>query len=91
MRLAVFTNQFPGRVSTFFARDMSALIRAHVEVDVFPIYPLDESLWQYVPPELDTKSLPSTRVRHLGFGEALQATRPWPWTKFSRPGFWVRW
>ena len=32
MRLAVFTAEFPGRINTFFARDLCALLRAGVEI-----------------------------------------------------------
>src|SRR5512140_2683425 len=38
MRVAVFTNQFPARLNTFFARDLRALIDCGLEVDVFPFY-----------------------------------------------------
>ena len=47
MRLAVFTSKYPARVSTFFERDMQALAAAGVELDIFPIYPLDRKLWSY--------------------------------------------
>jgi glycosyltransferase involved in cell wall biosynthesis len=65
MRLAVFTTRFPGRVSTFFARDMRALIDAGIEVDVFPIHRYDPSLWSYVPAILDERVLPRDRVHHI--------------------------
>ncbi|HET9985614.1 MAG TPA: glycosyltransferase [Longimicrobiales bacterium] len=65
MRLAVFTNQFPSRLTTFFARDMRALIEAGVMLDVFPLYPLDPALWDCVPPLLDGTVLPRARVHHL--------------------------
>jgi len=66
MKLAVFTTKFPGRVSSFFARDMRALIEAGVEVDVFPIYPYTPSLWSYVPAILDSRFLPRDRVHQMG-------------------------
>src|SRR5437899_11425175 len=47
VRLAVFTSKYPARVATFFERDMRALIEAGVEIDVFPIYPLDETMCCY--------------------------------------------
>jgi len=68
MRLAVFTNQFPGRVNTFFARDMRGLIEAGVEVHVFPLYPLDHGLWRWVPKILDRDVLPRHRVHHVSLG-----------------------
>jgi glycosyltransferase involved in cell wall biosynthesis len=69
-RLAVFTNQFPGKVSTFFARDMRALIEAGIEVDVFALYPHEAALWAYVPDILNEQVLPRERVHHLSFGAA---------------------
>lgn len=66
MRLAIFTNQFPNRVSTFFARDVRGLIDHGIEVDIFPLRPLDESLWQYVPSELSDAVLSRARIHHLG-------------------------
>lgn len=65
MRLAVFTSHFPGRVNTFFARDMRALLEAGIEIDIFPLYPLDPDLWRYVPAILDETILPRERVHHL--------------------------
>lgn len=65
MRLAVFTNQFPARLSTFFARDMRALLDAGIEIDILPLYPLDASLWAWVPADLGPAALPPRRVHHL--------------------------
>ena len=72
MRLAVFTSQFPSKVSTFFARDIRALIEAGIEVDVFAYYDLDPALWQYVPDILPESVLPRECVHHL---TALQGAR----------------
>jgi glycosyltransferase involved in cell wall biosynthesis len=72
MRVAVFTNQFPSRVSTFFARDLRSWIDAGMEVDVFPIYPLDPALWSYVPDLLDARRLPHDRVHHLDARDLLR-------------------
>jgi colanic acid/amylovoran biosynthesis glycosyltransferase len=66
MRLAVFTTKFPGRVSSFFARDMRALIEAGIDIDVFPIYPYSPDLWSHVPAILDGRFLPHERVHQLG-------------------------
>jgi colanic acid/amylovoran biosynthesis glycosyltransferase len=71
MRLAVFTNQFPGRVNTFFARDVRALLEAGFDIDIFPIYPHDPSLWRYVPDCLNEKVLPRHKVHHLNFNRLL--------------------
>ena len=75
MRLAVFTNQFPTRVSTFFARDIRSLINSGIEVDVFPIYPLTPSLWRYVPEVLNETILPRNRVHHLTLSQAVRSAK----------------
>ena len=71
MRVAVITNQFPGPVSTFFARDVRGLLEAGVDVDVFPLYPLDSRLWEYVPNILNESVFPRRRVHHVSLGAAL--------------------
>jgi len=52
LRLAVFTNQFPGKVNTFFARDVVSLLKEGFSVDIFPIYPINETYWKFVPVDL---------------------------------------
>lgn len=74
MRLAVFTNQFPGPVSTFFARDMRGLIDAGIDIDIFAIYPYDPALWRYVPDVLNEKILPRHKIHHLRISECLRTT-----------------
>jgi glycosyltransferase involved in cell wall biosynthesis len=83
LRLAVFTNQFPTRVSTFFARDMRGLIDAGIDVDVFPIYPLDPELWRYVPDILDENVLPRSKVHHITLSKSLWAPELFHLRKFS--------
>lgn len=72
MRLAVFTSKFPHRVSTFFARDIRGLLEAGVEVDVFPIYPVDATQWRYVPDILNERVLPRDRVHHITLRESFR-------------------
>ena len=72
IRLAVFTNQFPGFPVTYFARDMRALIEAGVEVDVFSLYPYDPRRWEFVPDILDERALPRERVHALDLTSALK-------------------
>ena len=48
-KIAVFTSQFPGKVNTFFVRDICSLINNGFEVDIFPVYPIQEKYWKYVP------------------------------------------
>jgi glycosyltransferase involved in cell wall biosynthesis len=77
VRLAVFTSKYPARVSTFFERDMRALLEAGVELDVFPIYPLDPRLWDYSLDLLGAQVLPRDRVHHIGFLDGWWRARPW--------------
>jgi glycosyltransferase involved in cell wall biosynthesis len=74
MRLAVFTSQFPGRVNTFFARDIRPLLEAGIEIDIFPIYPLDPLLWKFVPDILGEDFLPRNKVHHLDLARDLRYT-----------------
>lgn len=71
MRLAVFTSHFPGRINTFFARDVRALIDAGVDVELFVIHPLDPALWTFVPACLSERVLPRTRVHHASMFASL--------------------
>jgi len=73
MRLAVFTNQFPGRFNTFFARDMRALIDCGIDVEIYPIYPLDAANWTAVPDLLGPAVLARQRVHHLTPAEVARA------------------
>jgi len=75
MRIAVFTNQFPSRTSTFFARDMRPLLDAGIQLEIFPIYPLDADLWSYVPDILNENVLPHSRVHHLRIPDILRFER----------------
>lgn len=81
MRLAVFTSKYPARVATFFERDMRALLEAGIEIDVFPIYPLDSSMWDYSHDTLNEEALSRDRIHHLNFIDALKAARPYPTRK----------
>jgi colanic acid/amylovoran biosynthesis glycosyltransferase len=78
VRIAVFTNKFPTEISTFFARDMASLIRAGIEIDVFPFYPLNRELWQYVPDMLGDHVLPRNHVHHIGLSQSLHPIGPLP-------------
>jgi glycosyltransferase involved in cell wall biosynthesis len=83
MRLAVFTSQFPGRVSTFFARDMRALVEAGIDVDIFAFYPPDPSLWRYVPNILSENILPKAKIHHISLGQTFRSLRLWPLWKVN--------
>ena len=76
MRLAVFTNQFPSRVNTFFARDLRGLFDAGFEIDLFPLYPRDEDLWRFVPDILPRELLPDDRIHYPLPPGRNRASRP---------------
>jgi len=84
MRLAVFTNKFPHKVSTFFSRDMRVLIDAGFDIDIFPFYPCDADLWRYVPSIIDEKILPRTKIHHISIAESLSLPKEAPLKKISR-------
>jgi colanic acid/amylovoran biosynthesis glycosyltransferase len=83
VRLAVFTSKYPARVATFFERDMRALLDAGVELDIFPMYPLDARLWRYSLDLLSEARLPRNRVHHLGFWDSMRGARPWHNARFG--------
>src|SRR5690349_17884284 len=76
MKLAVFTSTYPARVSSFFERDMRALIEAGVEIDVFAVAPLDPKLWQHSLGILGPEVLPPERIHHLTVGQSLRGATP---------------
>jgi len=87
MRLAVFTNQFPTQLAPFFARDMRSLLQADVDLEVFPLYPLDPSLWEYVSDLLSDRVLPRERVHHIS---ARASVRAWRLSSLARLPAFVR-
>jgi len=84
MRVAVFTNKFPHKISTFFARDMRVLMEAGFDIDIFPFYPCDPDQWRYVPAILDENVLPRSKVRHISIAQSLRFTTRSPFRKLSR-------
>lgn len=83
MRLAVFTSKYPARVATFFERDMRALLEAGMDIDVFPIYPLDSSLWGYSHDTPNEEVLSRAKIHHLSLAESLKMARPYPARKLG--------
>jgi glycosyltransferase involved in cell wall biosynthesis len=57
---------------------MRPLLNAGIEIDIFPIYPLNSSLWRYVPDILNENVLPRDKVHHISFGQILRCARKWP-------------
>lgn len=84
MRLAVFTNRFPGRLNTFFARDMRALLESGIELDIFAFYPPNLALWACVPDLLGPDILPRNRVHHLSPSHLAWSGAPWPAHRAAR-------
>jgi glycosyltransferase involved in cell wall biosynthesis len=78
MRLAIVTNEFPSSICTFFARDVRSLLAAGLEVDIYPIYPLDPALWAHVPALLDERAFPRDRVHHLPRARVIGTALPRP-------------
>lgn len=57
---------------------MRPLLKAGIEVDIFPFYPLDPMLWRYVPDILGEDVLPRSTVHHISIAQSLKYARPWP-------------
>jgi len=76
MRVAVFTSMYPARTGTFFERDMRALVQAGLEIEVFPIYPPDESAWGLSLGLLTPEHLARDRVHHLSAAAAIRGLFP---------------
>ena len=85
MRLAVFTNQFPAYVCTFFVRDMLALLSAGIDIDIFSIYPQDIELWKFVPREFDENVLPRNHVHHINLNQCSQLLNRGSWDELHLP------
>jgi colanic acid/amylovoran biosynthesis glycosyltransferase len=81
LRLAVFTNQFPGHTCSFFARDIRGLIEAGVEVQIFPFYPLTPALWSAVPRLLNERILSREKIHHLSMRETVRLPRGDEWRR----------
>jgi len=81
MRLAVFTNQFPIQGNTFVYRDVRTLLEAGFDIDVFSFYPLDLTLWHFVPDILREEVFPRNKIHHINFVQSLLSLRPWPLRK----------
>jgi glycosyltransferase involved in cell wall biosynthesis len=60
---------------------MRGLLEAGIEIDIFPIYPLEPALWRYVPHMLGEHVLPKTKVHHLSLVQALRSVKLWPFGK----------
>ncbi len=50
---------------------MRGLIHAGLELDIFPVHPLDPVLWRYVPDVLNEQILPKSRVHHVPIRRVL--------------------
>ena len=72
LRLAMFTNKFPIKGDTFFARDVRSLVEAGVSVDIFPMHRIDPRLWPWIPDILDERSFPREHVHGLTPADPLR-------------------
>lgn len=64
-RIALFTSQFPGKVSTFFSRDLYILLHYGYEVDVFTVYPVQHQYWKFVPRQLRVKIEKKISIKYI--------------------------
>lgn len=64
-RISIFTNQFPGKVSTFFSRDIFTLLKFGYNIDIFPVYPVLEENWRFVPENYRSAIQASANIVHI--------------------------
>jgi colanic acid/amylovoran biosynthesis glycosyltransferase len=50
-------------------------LKAGIEVDIFPIYPLEQRFWRYVPDCLSEDILSRTKVHHVDFWQGIRSAR----------------
>ena len=79
MRLAVFTSKYPAQIATFFERDMLGLLEAGVELEIFSLYPRDDTLWHYSLDQQAGDGRLRRASRHLGVSGALFGAAPTLW------------
>lgn len=48
-RIALFTNKYPAKVSTFISRDIFMFLENGFQVDVYTTYPVETKNWRWVP------------------------------------------
>ena len=65
MKIAVFTNQFPAKISTFLARDLYLLVKSGIMVDLYTVYPVHKEYWQFVPSSLRLVLQKEVKIRFL--------------------------
>tara|TARA_B100002052_G_scaffold280459_1_gene288626 strand:+ start:662 stop:1906 length:1245 start_codon:yes stop_codon:yes gene_type:complete len=65
MKIAVFTNQFPAKACTFMARDIAALNKNGILVDIHAFYPYDDKYWKFVPKIIYSDVFSKKNVFHL--------------------------
>ena len=85
-KILMLTSKFPSNVSTFITRDVQILVAAGYHVDIYPITPLDENLWQFVP-EDGMKLIEDGKVTVYNFSKKellLNAAKFW---KYPNIGF----
>lgn len=66
MKIAVFTNQFPGPVNTFFIRDIIGLKENGFDITIFSLYPINKKYWRWSF-SINGKSINKDEVIHVSY------------------------
>jgi glycosyltransferase involved in cell wall biosynthesis len=64
-RIALYTNQFPSTVNTFFSRDVIALLRNGFDIDVYTVYPVKDANWHNVPVQWRGEIRDQVNIRYV--------------------------
>src|SRR5262249_32169848 len=49
------------------------LLRAGIDVEIFPLYPIDTNLWRYVPDILSERVLRRSKIHHVNLSEMVRS------------------
>ncbi len=84
-KILMLTSKFPSNVSTFITRDFQILVAAGYHVDIYPITPLNEDYWKFVPVD-GMKLIEEGKVTVYNFSKKeilLNALKFWKYPKIS--------
>lgn len=82
----MLTSKFPSNVSTFITRDVQILVEHGYHVDIYPITPLNEDFWQFVPQD-GMKLIKEGKVTVYNFSKKELLFNALKFWKYPRIGF----
>lgn len=85
-KILMITSKFPSNVSTFITRDVHILVNAGYHVDIYPITPLNEDFWKFVPQE-GMQLIEEGKVKVYNFSKKEMLTNALKVWKYPKLGF----